>query len=68
MRWLKETNAVAEGNQRQCGCSHRDGCTYVNVGKDADGGVAPMSDDGRHTGDLGGNVSRTNTECRLRIM
>ena len=29
-----------------------------NADTDADGGVAPMSDDGRHTGDLGGNVLR----------
>ena len=29
-----------------------------NADIDADGGVAPMSDDGRHTGDLGGNVLR----------
>ena len=29
-----------------------------NADTDADGGVAPMSDDGRHTGDLGGDVLR----------
>ena len=29
-----------------------------NADIDADGGVAPMSDDGRHTGDLGGDVLR----------
>lgn len=29
-----------------------------NTDTDADGGVAPMSDDGRHTGDLGGDVLR----------